>query len=141
MVPLYLPMTLDELDQSAGTPIFFGGINVYLDQKSAWFRNAPAWLHRWLASPALLKWAAGRAARTRAADLGELTLSMMRGHEGNQARELEDLIREFTRLREAITGTKPAEWQATIERIGGAWRPPTLAAVDRVIAALRRGPG
>lgn len=57
------------------------------------------------------------------------------------ARELEDLIREFTRLREAITGTKPAEWQATIERIGGAWRPPTLAAVDRVIAALRRGPG
>ena len=93
MVPLYLPMTLDEPDQSAGTPIFFGGINVYLDQKSAWFRNAPGWLHRWLASPALLKWAAGRAARTRAADLGELTLSMMRGHEGNQARELEDLLR------------------------------------------------
>ena len=92
MVPLYLPMTLDEPDNSAGTPIFFGGINVYLEQKSAWFRTAPAWLHRWLASPALLKWAAGRAARTRAADLGELTLSMMRGHDGNQARELEDLV-------------------------------------------------
>jgi len=30
MVPLYLPITLDEPDQSDGTPIFFGGINVYL---------------------------------------------------------------------------------------------------------------
>src|SRR6202008_4221220 len=35
LVPLYLPMTLEEEDQSAGTPIFFGGINVYLEQKSA----------------------------------------------------------------------------------------------------------
>jgi hypothetical protein len=33
MVPLYLPLTLDEEDQSAGTPIFFSGINVYLEQK------------------------------------------------------------------------------------------------------------
>ena len=35
MVPLYLPMTLDEEDQSSGTPIFFSGVNVYLEQKSA----------------------------------------------------------------------------------------------------------
>ena len=28
MVPLYLPMTLEEDDQSVGTPIFFGGISV-----------------------------------------------------------------------------------------------------------------
>ena len=35
MVPLYLPLTLDETDQSAETPIFFSGINVYLEQKSA----------------------------------------------------------------------------------------------------------
>ena len=52
MVPLYLPMTLDEEDQSRGTPIFFNGINVYLEQKSALFRNAPDWLHRLLGSPA-----------------------------------------------------------------------------------------
>ena len=45
MVPLYLPLTLDEADQSAGTPTFFGGINVYLEQKSALFRKAPKWLH------------------------------------------------------------------------------------------------
>src|SRR5574342_182875 len=68
MVPLYLPLTLDEDDKSAGTPIFFGGINVYLDQKSGLFRRAPAWLHRCLASPTLLKWASNRAAKTRPED-------------------------------------------------------------------------
>src|SRR5688572_32939470 len=60
MVPLYLPLTLDEEDQSAGTPIFFGGINVYLEQKSALFGKIPQWLHRVLDSPALLKRAADR---------------------------------------------------------------------------------
>ncbi len=92
MIPLYLPMTLDEQDESAGTPLFFGGINVYLDQKFSAFRQAPAWVHRWLDSPWLLRLAAGRAASTRAEQVGELTLSMLRGEEGNQIRELDELI-------------------------------------------------
>ena len=92
MVPLYLPLTLDEEDQSAGTPVFFGGINVYLEQKAALFRGAPGWLHDLFASRRLLKWAAGKAAKTQAADLGDLTLSMLRGEAGNQAREIEVLI-------------------------------------------------
>lgn len=92
MVPLYLPMMLDEENQSAGTPTFFGGINVYLQQQSAFFRRAPKWLHSLLDSPALLKLAAGRAAKTQAADVGELTLSMLRGEEGNQVRELDELV-------------------------------------------------
>lgn len=95
MIPLYLPLTLDEADQSRGTPIFFGGINVYLEQKSALFRRTPGWLHRWLASPRLLQWAARRAARTQAAELGDLTVSMLRGEQGNQARELEELVDWF----------------------------------------------
>jgi glycosyltransferase involved in cell wall biosynthesis len=92
MVPLYLPLTLDEADQSAGTPIFFGGINVYLGQKSALFRGAPGWLRDLLSSRPVLNWAAGKTAKTRAADVGELTLSMLRGEAGNQVRELDDLI-------------------------------------------------
>jgi glycosyltransferase involved in cell wall biosynthesis len=92
MVPLYLPLTLDEEDQSSGTPIFFGGINVYLEQKAALFRAAPGWLHDLFASRPLLQWAAGKAAKTRPADLGELTLSMLRGEAGNQAREIQELI-------------------------------------------------
>lgn len=92
MIPLYLPMTLEDYDQSTGTPIFFGGINVYLEQKFPWLRSMPEWLHKKLSAPGLLKWAGGRAAKTRAADVGDLTLSMLRGEEGNQARELEQLV-------------------------------------------------
>src|SRR2546426_4728518 len=90
LVPLYLPLTLDEEDQSAGAPIFFGGINVYLEQKSKLFRQAPAWIHNLFASRPLLRWASGKAAKTRAGELGELTLSMLRGEEGNQTRELDE---------------------------------------------------
>src|SRR5207249_1569618 len=71
---------------------FFGGINVYLEQKSAFFRHSPKWLHRLLDSRGLLNWAAGRAAKTRAEEVGDLTLSMFRGEAGNQARELDELI-------------------------------------------------
>src|SRR6266705_7138876 len=85
MVPLYLPFTLDEADQSAGTPIFFSGINVYLEQKSALFQHAPGWFHRLMASRKLLKWVGTKAAGTRPEVLGELTLSMLRGEEGNQS--------------------------------------------------------
>jgi glycosyltransferase involved in cell wall biosynthesis len=92
MVPLYLPMTLDEADNSGGTPLFFNGLNVYLEQKSAFFRKAPRWLHDVLASPRLLQWASGRAAKTRPTDAGEITLSMLRGEAGHQARELDELI-------------------------------------------------
>ncbi|HKQ37752.1 MAG TPA: glycosyltransferase family 4 protein [Verrucomicrobiae bacterium] len=94
-VPMYLPMRLDEDDQSAGAPIFFSGINVYLEQKSALFRKAPGWLRGLLSSPALLKLAGSKAAKTRPADVGEMTISMLRGEEGNQARDLEEMISWF----------------------------------------------
>lgn len=92
LLPLYLPMTLDEENQSNGMPIFFSGINVYLDQKLPWFRQAPGWLHDLLSSTQLLKRVARFAAKTRAEDLGELTYSMLQGAHGNQARELSDMI-------------------------------------------------
>lgn len=92
MVPLYLPMTLDESSTTGQTPTFFGGINVYLSQVSSLYRRAPAVLRNLLDSPRLLKWAAGKAAKTRAEDVGELTFSMLQGENGNQARELEEMI-------------------------------------------------
>lgn len=91
MVPLYLPLTLDAADESAGTPVFFGGINVYLEQRFRWFQHVPAWLRRWLASRALLTRASGRSAKTRPEDVGDILLSMLRGEEGRQAVELEEL--------------------------------------------------
>lgn len=92
MLPLYLPLTLDEADQSAGTPIFFSGVNVYLGQKLPWFRNAPNWMRRMLSSEGLLKMLGRYAGNTRAEDVGDLTVSMLRGEAGNQAREVDELV-------------------------------------------------
>jgi glycosyltransferase involved in cell wall biosynthesis len=92
LVPLYLPHLADETSAAAGSPLFFGGINVYLQQQSALFRHTPAWLDRWLDAPRLLRFAATRASMTSAADLGEMTLSMLRGEEGHQAKELTKVL-------------------------------------------------
>jgi len=92
MVPLYLPMAAEGTDPSQGVPVFFGGITVYLQQKSALFRRTPRWVDRLFDSPRLLRWVARRAAMTKAADLGEPTLSMLRGEEGRQVKELDRLV-------------------------------------------------
>jgi glycosyltransferase involved in cell wall biosynthesis len=92
MVPLYLPLMLDEENQTDGTPIFYNGVNVYLEQKSPFYRNAPNWVHRLVGSERLLKMASSRMGKTNAADVGEITLSMLRGEDGHQARELTQLI-------------------------------------------------
>ena len=92
MLPLYLPLTLDEEDLSGDKPIFFGGISVYLEQKFPWMQKMPEWMHSFLRSRKLLKLAAGKAAATRPEQVGDLTLSMLRGEEGNQKRELNELV-------------------------------------------------
>jgi glycosyltransferase involved in cell wall biosynthesis len=92
MVPLYLPLMLDEENQSDGTPIFYNGVNVYLEQKSPFYRNAPQWVHRLVGSERWLNLASRRMGKTNAEDVGEITLSMLHGEAGHQARELEQLI-------------------------------------------------
>ncbi len=93
LVPLYLPMFADDANLAGKTPVFFGGINVYLQQKVPLFRHTPRWLDRWIDSPWLLRLAARQAGSTRARDLGETTLSMLRGEQGYQAKELDRLVR------------------------------------------------
>ncbi len=92
MIPLYLPLTLDETDQSEGTPIFFGGLNVYLSQKFRLFRKAPKWLRNILNANIIIRSIGKIAGKTRAEDVGELTLSMIRGEEGNQLKQLNELV-------------------------------------------------
>lgn len=92
MVPMYLPPALDEASAADGAPLFFGGINVYLQQKSALFRKTPRWVDKLLDSPGALAGAAKRAGMTEARDLGDLTLSMLRGEDGNQGKELDRLV-------------------------------------------------
>lgn len=87
-VPLYLPLMTGEGD---GGGVFFGGINVYLQQKSALFRWTPRWLDKLLDSPRLLHWAGKKAGMTSAREVGRTMLSMLRGEQGRQVKEVQRL--------------------------------------------------
>ncbi|HEX8476341.1 MAG TPA: glycosyltransferase family 4 protein [Pyrinomonadaceae bacterium] len=91
LVPIYTPTLTDEPNVSQQR-IFFGGISVYLQQHSALFRRTPWLLDRlWDSTPAL-KWASRRSIPTNPQTLGELTISMLRGEDGNQRKELHKML-------------------------------------------------
>ncbi len=92
MVPLYLPFVTDGEGAGADSEIFYGGVNVYLEQKFSLFRHTPRWLDRIFNSKWLLGFAAKMAGSTDSRMLGPLTISMLKGEEGRQAKELEKLI-------------------------------------------------
>jgi glycosyltransferase involved in cell wall biosynthesis len=93
LLPMYLPLQLDEekLDQP-GDPIFFGGINVFLQQKLPLFRHAPRWLHKLLNNSSLLRSAARRSHMTSAREHGEMALAMLRIEHSPFGGELDKLI-------------------------------------------------
>lgn len=92
MVPMYLPLNLDSPQTDLKTPIFFGGVNVYLQQKFKLFQKTPRWLDKLFDSPALLKRVGKMSGMTSAAQLGEMTLSMLKGPRGHQAKEVDRLV-------------------------------------------------
>lgn len=91
LVPMYLPLQIRNPEPLAATPIFFGGLNVYLQQKFNFFAKTPQWMDRWLDSPLLLRGVAKLSSMTRAKDLGETTLSMLAGRDGRQTKEIDRL--------------------------------------------------
>jgi glycosyltransferase involved in cell wall biosynthesis len=92
LVPTYTPIRTDEEDVSQNR-VFFGGINVYLQQKLGIFRHTPWVFDRLLDAPRLLRWVSRFAVKTRAEDLGELTVSMLHGEHGRQRKEVTKLVR------------------------------------------------
>jgi glycosyltransferase involved in cell wall biosynthesis len=96
LIPTYTPIRTDEPNVSQER-IFFGGINVYLQQKLPLFRHTPWMLDRLLDAPRLLGWVSRFAVNTQADRLGDLTLSVLRGEHGHQRKEI----------------AKLAEWLAT----------------------------
>src|SRR5580698_7195122 len=75
LIPTYTPIRTDEPDLSERR-VFFGGINVYLEQKTWLFRHTPWLLDRLLNFNRLLRWVSPLAVRTKYSELGELTVSM-----------------------------------------------------------------
>jgi glycosyltransferase involved in cell wall biosynthesis len=91
LVPTYTPLRTDEPNVSISR-VFFGGINVYLQQKLALFRRTPWWLDRLLDYPPILNFATRGASSVDPKQLGDMTVSMLRGEAGNQRKELEKLV-------------------------------------------------
>ena len=90
LIPTYTPIRTDETDVSQHR-VFFGGINVFLQQKAWLFRHTPWLLDRLLDFPRLLRWVSRFASRTKYSDLYDLTHSMLRGRHGKQRKELAKL--------------------------------------------------
>ena len=91
LIPTYTPIRTDEANVSI-EPVFYGAINVFLQQRSEIFSRAPEFLHRWLDRPGLLNWVSRFAASTSGRELGALTLSMLQAEQGHQKSELERLL-------------------------------------------------
>ena len=93
LLPMYLPLQLDEerLDQP-GNPIFFGGINIFLQQKFPYFRHIPRWLHTLLNHSGLLRSAARHSHMTSAREHGEMALAMLRIEDSSFGSEVDRLV-------------------------------------------------
>ncbi|MFC1597597.1 glycosyltransferase family 4 protein [Planctomycetota bacterium] len=91
LVPVYTPPRTDEPSESIDR-VMFGGINVYLEQHSALFRHTPRFFDRLLDNPSLLRWVTKHGRGVHPERLGALAVSMLRGEEGRQRKELDKLI-------------------------------------------------
>lgn len=90
LIPTYTPLKTDT-DSIALDRVFFGALNVYLQQKVGAFRKTPEAFDRLLDKPGLINRMAKLGASTDPTELGDLTWSILKGEEGFQAKELEKL--------------------------------------------------
>ena len=91
LLPVYTPTRTDEPNVSRSR-VLFGGISVYLQQRSAIFRKTPRFLDRLWDSPSVIQAFAGRAVSADARVLGDLTVSMLNGEHGVLRKEFEKLV-------------------------------------------------
>jgi glycosyltransferase involved in cell wall biosynthesis len=91
LLPLYTPTLTDEPNVSSGKT-FFGGISVYLEQRSSIFRFTPRWLDKIWDSQLALKAASKRSIAVDPDSLSELTISILKGERGNQGKEIGKLV-------------------------------------------------
>jgi glycosyltransferase involved in cell wall biosynthesis len=91
LIPTYTPTRTDERNVSSKR-VFLGGINVFLQQHWGVFRRTPRFVARLLDSPSLLRFTTRWGVSVDPARLGRLTVSMLRGAEGFQGREILSLV-------------------------------------------------
>jgi glycosyltransferase involved in cell wall biosynthesis len=91
LLPVYTPTRTDEPNVS-DSRVFFSGISVYLEQHVPLFRKTPAVLDFIWDAPAVIRLATGRGVSVEPELLGDMTVSMLRGEAGHQAKEFRKLL-------------------------------------------------
>jgi len=91
LIPLYTPIRTDEQDVSMHR-VFYGAVNVYLRTRSPLAHRLLGPLARLLDRPGVLAWASKRGTSIDPRELGALTLSVLRGEDGQQRGELQSLV-------------------------------------------------
>jgi len=92
LIPTYTPTRPEGRNVSLDR-IYLGGINVFLQEHVPVLRRMPRFLSRMLDAAPLLRLATSRGVSVNPAQLGRLTVSMLRGVDGAQHRTVLELIR------------------------------------------------
>jgi glycosyltransferase involved in cell wall biosynthesis len=91
LLPVYTPTFTDEPNVSQNR-VALGGISAYLEQYVPLFRKTPAWLDGIWDSKWILSLASRRSISTNPKMLGEMTVSVLKGEDGFQRKEIHKLI-------------------------------------------------
>ena len=92
LVPTYTPIRVDEENVSQSR-VLLGGLNIYLNAESRFWRWLPSWAKGWLDSPAIIRFATRFAVSADAQKLGRLTVALLEGEAGPER----EMVREFAR--------------------------------------------
>ncbi|MEO7270706.1 MAG: glycosyltransferase family 4 protein [Vicinamibacterales bacterium] len=91
LTPVYTPTRTDETNVSQGR-VLFGGISVFLEQHAPIFRHTPRIVDRLLDAEWVIRMASRRQIKVDPKSLGELTVSMLRGEQGFQRKEIDKML-------------------------------------------------
>jgi glycosyltransferase involved in cell wall biosynthesis len=91
LTPVYTPTRTDERNVSQAQ-VFFGGISVFLEQQVPLFRHTPRVFDRLWDAPWVIRLASKRQIKVNPRSLGDMTVSMLRGEHGFQAKEIAKLL-------------------------------------------------
>ena len=91
LLPVYTPTLTDEPNVSHNH-VVLGGISAYLEQYVPLFRKTPRWLDRLWDSKTALNLATRRSISTNPKMLGEMTVSVLKGEDGFQRKEIDKFI-------------------------------------------------
>jgi glycosyltransferase involved in cell wall biosynthesis len=91
LIPLYTPIRTDEQDVSI-KQVFYGGLNSWLQfAMGLIFRHTPRFVDKFFDRPAMLSFAGKLGANTPPSKLGPFTVSILKGIQGPQRKELRRL--------------------------------------------------